>query len=1009
MILQPIQSLTELRKALTKYQPNDQDRKFTENGHHDVAYAFSTLLDELERQQIHLAQQLLQNLIGVRRICNICSVEANQAVEHETMMSLPVKNEDGTLNRTLQNCLKTSLMDRIESEENNFETACSSCSSINWTNKKMLTPAKQLLFRLLRFSFNQDGEWEKITEDILVDKNMTVCNKEYQLESAIIHKSWNPWKNEGHFVTVVVKDGCYYLLDDDKPAKLLPEQSAQKELAQSYLVLYTQVEESTRQERTAIVESGDTPHQMDKVLLTSRAEKVAEPSKRKWTLPAEPRRSTRAKKIRDDQQPKVQEEEPMQVSEKPAGQHPQSEAMCVGSLTELMGQESQSQALDIAKLTKSELLEIAVQLDLNLNPGRRTEELRTTVAKSYIKRLTNRMSKDHVKFVASKLLDNRLIKSGRMKGALHKLYQARLDVNIIKTILGQTVDNGVEAMTTTDVQGEREEHVATPPEVLSQLSLAAEVELDNEEISEAAENSVQQFPVVSYIGPSLQEVRELLVGDLALDSLSRKDLQDLFVKYVKNDLKALKKVDAQLKSSIKNKLLDRVTEFFKQSSFQILNKFGIQPHTDKTRQKGQLKKLLKNNEEALVRVLRGNTPNESDAAAEARPSFGLNSGYAGVHPSNLEEKLQRQEQMASLRREQLRHLVGGSFELQPEGWKNLVLEAGARLHTQLMDMQMNKCVVCEEKWLNMEVNPRTGMCNRCQREMKDRKKDGMPYTFSKENNLKPGDKIPEELACLNSIEAASVSLLCPVLQIIKFRGSGLKLRGHSMAFGQNVQQLVDRMLPLKPEELPIIHLKSPIQVPTARANRNRILNALQWLKRNNKYYKHIQISEENLHAYPEDNVTNIVGIRTVELNDEEDVELEQLIEDEAEGHGDMVETVVETQVDGNSVINKLKTLLGADEQPLDQATAENGMDESTGEEINEQVTVPTVQMGDRQSKPANEWCEGFFTMAFPHLFPTGEGDLNSPREGKNPQLLDYIRHLTRLDLGVSNCFATDKR
>ena len=54
--------------------------------------------------------------------------------------------------------------------------------------------------------------------------------------------------------------------------------------------------------------------------------------------------------------------------------------------------------------------------------------------------------------------------------------------------------------------------------------------------------------------------------------------------------------------------------------------------------------------------------------------------------------------MASLRREQLRHLEGGSFELQPEGWKNLVLEAGARLHTQLMDMQMNKCVVCEEKW-----------------------------------------------------------------------------------------------------------------------------------------------------------------------------------------------------------------------------------------------------------------------------------------------------------------------
>ena len=79
----------------------------------------------------------------------------------------------------------------------------------------------------------------------------------------------------------------------------------------------------------------------------------------------------------------------MQVSEKPARQHLQSEPMCVGSLTELMGQESPSQALEIAKLTKSELLEIAPQLDLNLNPCRGTEELRTTVAKTYIKRLTN--------------------------------------------------------------------------------------------------------------------------------------------------------------------------------------------------------------------------------------------------------------------------------------------------------------------------------------------------------------------------------------------------------------------------------------------------------------------------------------------------------------------------------------------------------------------------------------------------------------------------------------------
>lgn len=50
-------------------------------------------------------------------------------------------------------------------------------------------------------------------------------------------------------------------------------------------------------------------------------------------------------------------------------------------------------------------------------------------------------------------------------------------------------------------------------------------------------------------------------------------------------------------------------------------------------------------------------------------------------------------------------------------------------------------------------------------------------------------------------------------------------------------------------------------------------------------------------------------------------------------------------------------------------------------------------------------------MAFPHLFPTGAGDLTKYRLGKKPSLLDYIRHLTRLDIEgeAVNRFAKEPR
>ena len=52
----------------------------------------------------------------------------------------------------------------------------------------------------------------------------------------------------------------------------------------------------------------------------------------------------------------------------------------------------------------------------------------------------------------------------------------------------------------------------------------------------------------------------------------------------------------------------------------------------------------------------------------------------------------------------------------------------------------------------------------------------------------------------------------------------------------------------------------------------------------------------------------------------------------------------------------------------------------------------------QQSKQAvSEFSEGFFTKAFIELFPTGKGDITLVYKGKKPSLLDWLKHVLRLE------------
>ena len=141
-------------------------------------------------------------------------------------------------------------------------------------------------------------------------------------------------------------------------------------------------------------------------------------------------------------------------------------------------------------------------------------------------------------------------------------------------------------------------------------------------------------------------------------------------------------------------------------------------------------------------------------------------------------------------------------------------------------------------------------------------------------------------------------------------------------------------------------------------------------------------------------------------------------EDEEDQHHDIdneAETLVLQNVPNNTLSDQIREV-------MNRSTRQQGQQ---GPPVADDNTIPWPTRSDT---PASEFAPGFFrytqgngfvsvvqivicSKAFPHLFPTGAGDLTKYRLGKTPSLLDYIRHLTRLDIEGEevNRFAKETR
>ena len=131
----------------------------------------------------------------------------------------------------------------------------------------------------------------------------------------------------------------------------------------------------------------------------------------------------------------------------------------------------------------------------------------------------------------------------------------------------------------------------------------------------------------------------------------------------------------------------------------------------------------------------------------------------------------------------------------------------------------------------------------------------MPKRFSKANDMHPG-AVPEYLQNLTQIEEMLIARVSPIMYIYRKHGGQRGYKGHVLNLSQNIQSLLDK-LPQAVSKLPVLILRRSGANDTYSdftVRRQKVLDALVWLKENNPYYKSITIDFDTIAKLPENSV-----------------------------------------------------------------------------------------------------------------------------------------------------------
>ncbi|KAF5711868.1 ATP-dependent DNA helicase PIF1 [Fusarium mundagurra] len=322
--------------------------------------------------------------------------------------------------------------------------------------------------------------------------------------------------------------------------------------------------------------------------------------------------------------------------------------------------------------------------------------------------------------------------------------------------------------------------------------------------------------------------------------------------------------------------------------------------------------------------------------------------------------------------------------------------------SDLDSQTMEHCPRCRVRWFG--INIRNGICRSCRyrdtvpsgRGTRNQRREGEPYFWTHENNLDPGD-IPEHLPELTQVEEMLISRVHVHVQVMTYRGQQYKYKGHVINFLKDIGQ-VYRQLLLLPQHLDVIILRPQNQTAQPhmirqfrgqfRVRQAHIRQWLEFLRANHPGYRDIVVDEEHLSQLPVDG--DVTDQLITELIDP--AEIEEFIQDDLEDiPGDLnhwetaaVPNFIAQERDLTYLRSRLQGQQPEPDVPLQPAPCHE----------------PQLEMPNIRSTPLNEFnrSQALLSLAFPTLFPTGQGDFVEPRQ-RGIQYGDYIERLMKFHDG----------
>ncbi|KAI0311075.1 hypothetical protein OF83DRAFT_1069434 [Amylostereum chailletii] len=182
-------------------------------------------------------------------------------------------------------------------------------------------------------------------------------------------------------------------------------------------------------------------------------------------------------------------------------------------------------------------------------------------------------------------------------------------------------------------------------------------------------------------------------------------------------------------------------------------------------------------------------------------------------------------------------------------------------------------------------------------------------------------KVPPELQDLRYAEKMMISRVCHNYCVVKVEKSGMhKMRANAIMFSVPMPKVFNVLPPIAEEldkVLAYIYIgpSKPTDIDNKRTPlfvcRNKVREALEWLKLNHRGYSDLTISYDNLNAYPKDSPPVMIDYRLPPKHkDSENQPVNLAKEEEGVDNGDcpfVVHTLTGSQL-GNKTTKQLKAL-----------------------------------------------------------------------------------------------------